>query len=112
MSGFVNEWVNGTLVPKAGVSVAIIKNGQVLETLTTNALGKYTTSYLDGEADHYIRPSFLHYTFIAGGQPVPAGGLGPIQPYQVQGYSVDFEAYRINHVVEVAPSELKVDGLR
>ncbi|MBP9854956.1 MAG: hypothetical protein KBD53_08825, partial [Candidatus Omnitrophica bacterium] len=96
MSGFVNEWVNGTLVPKAGVSVAIIKNGQVLETLTTNAAGQYTTSGLEGSADHYIRPSLPHYTFTLGGQPIPAGelGFGPIQPYQVQGQFIDFEAYQ------------------
>ncbi|MBP9854299.1 MAG: hypothetical protein KBD53_05490, partial [Candidatus Omnitrophica bacterium] len=98
--GTVKEFINGVWTKKPEVNIAVIKNGQEVDTSITNAVGLYWTSYLESQADHYILPIFPHYSFKFHGVPVPSIGYGPFRPGDVNEHQLDFEAYQSEFPVE------------
>ncbi|MBP9855509.1 MAG: hypothetical protein KBD53_11635, partial [Candidatus Omnitrophica bacterium] len=111
LSGYVKEWIGGQLYPKPGVNVAVIKNGLVIETVTTDDQGFYLTSPLEGMADHYLLPNLQHYIFSINGVGVPPGGYGPIKPSQIQGQLTNFETLQNEYQVRGHVEEV-VNGVR
>ncbi|MBP9854811.1 MAG: hypothetical protein KBD53_08090 [Candidatus Omnitrophica bacterium] len=110
ISGYVQQMIEGEPVPKPGVSINVIKNGQVIETLFTDADGKFTSSHLEGMADHYFLPSLPGYNFTQGSDMIPPGGYGPIKPHELQSQPIAFDAHKLTDIQIRGIVQEMVDG--